>query len=208
MERTRCTEALMDCTLTARIVAIGASGSQGLEDLRNLLAIWPVTMNAVIAAVLHRPCDQQSFLREVLQKKSRVPIAVAGDGDPLYRGVCYIGKPDRPITVGAGRRAVLLDGAGNRFRNRTIGLLFKSVAHEAGAAAVGVILSGALDDGSRGLAAMHDVGGTTMVLDPDDKPRGMQRNAIDYDGPISFVGNLPELARALSSLATADTVAR
>ncbi|MFL9944136.1 chemotaxis protein CheB [Paraburkholderia graminis] len=198
----------MDCTLTARIVAIGASGSQGLEDLRNLLAIWPVEMNAVIVVVLHRPSDQQSFLSEVLQKRSRVPVVVADDGNPLHRGVCYMGKPNRPITLGSGRRAVLVDGAGNRFRNRTIDLLFKSVAHEAGAAAVGVILSGALDDGSRGLAAIHDAGGITMVLDPDDKPRGMQRNAIDYDGPISFVGNLPELARALSSLATADTVAR
>ncbi|MFM0038520.1 chemotaxis protein CheB [Paraburkholderia strydomiana] len=194
----------MDSFLTARTVAIGASGSEGFTDLKDLLAIWPPAMNAVIVAVLHRPSDRQSFLREVLQRTSRVPVVVAENGDRLCRGVCYIGKPDQPITVGPGRHALLLDGKGDRFRNRTIDLLFRSVAHDARAAAVGVVLSGALDDGSRGLAAIREAGGITMVLDPHDKPRGMQRNAIDYDGPISFVGNLPALAWALSRLTMTD----
>lgn len=93
--------------------------------------------------------------------------------------------------------AFLVEGADNRLRNRTVDTLFDSVALHAGKRAVGIVLSGSLDDGSRGLAAIHAAGGLTMVLDPAHKPVGMQQNAIDYDGPISFIGNGLAIAAAL-----------
>jgi two-component system chemotaxis response regulator CheB len=62
---------------------------------------------------------------------------------------------------------------------------------------IGVILSGSLDDGSRGLAAIHEARGPTMVLDPGTKPRGMQQDAIDFDGPINFVGTSKEIAKMI-----------
>jgi two-component system chemotaxis response regulator CheB len=65
---------------------------------------------------------------------------------------------------------------------------------------VGIVLSGSLDDGSRGLAAIHDVGGLTIVLDPKSKSRGMQQTAIDFDGPITFGGSAPEIAQVLGGL--------
>jgi chemotaxis response regulator CheB len=56
---------------------------------------------------------------------------------------------------------------------------------------IGVVLSGSLDDGSRGLAAIHDAGGMTMVLTPARPPQqGMPENAISYDGPIDLIGDL------------------
>ena len=61
-----------------------------------------------------------------------------------------------------------------------------------------VVLSGSLADGSRGLAAIHAAGGLTMVLDPGNKPRGMQQNAIDYDGSISLIGSPEEIAASIN----------
>jgi len=49
------------------------------------------------------------------------------------------------------------------------------------------------------LAAIHAAGGLTMVLDPAHKPIGMQQNAIDFDGPINFIGNSSEIAAALEN---------
>jgi chemotaxis response regulator CheB len=65
---------------------------------------------------------------------------------------------------------------------------------------IGVVLSGSLDDGSRGLAAIHKARGLTMVLDPGHKPRGMQQNAIDFDGPISFIGTAREIAATIDGV--------
>jgi two-component system, chemotaxis family, protein-glutamate methylesterase/glutaminase len=80
-------------------------------------------------------------------------------------------------------RLPLVNGEGHTFRNRTVDLLFESIAQIAGRKAIGIIVSGALSDGSKGLAAIHHAGGITMVLAPGDKPRGMQQNAIDFDAP-------------------------
>jgi two-component system chemotaxis response regulator CheB len=73
----------------------------------------------------------------------------------------------------------LLDDPINRYRNRTIDALFRSVAAHAGSRMVGVVLSGSLDDGSRGLAAIKAAGGTTMVLTPHwSGGKGMPENAV------------------------------
>jgi two-component system chemotaxis response regulator CheB len=62
----------------------------------------------------------------------------------------------------------------------------------------GVVLSGSLDDGSRGLAAVHHGGGVTMVLTPQPAPEGgMPGNAAAYDGPIDVTGTPRQIADAI-----------
>ena len=65
-----------------------------------------------------------------------------------------------------------------------------------------MILSGALDDGSSGLAAIHHAGGLTMVLTPAEyaETGGMPRNAIDYDGPIDLMGSITQIAEEIIRL--------
>lgn len=71
----------------------------------------------------------------------------------------------------------------------------------AGPRMTGVVLSGSLDDGSRGLAAIHHAGGTTMVLDPDGSAfPGTPRNAMSFDGPVSLVGTATEIAAGIGRL--------
>jgi chemotaxis response regulator CheB len=89
----------------------------------------------------------------------------------------------------------LLDDPTNGYRNRTIDALFRSVAAHAGSEMIGVVLSGSLDDGSRGLAAIKAAGGTSMVLTPNRRGRkGMPENAINYDGPIDKIGTPEQIA--------------
>ena len=65
---------------------------------------------------------------------------------------------------------------------------------------MGVVLSGALDDGARGLAAIHAAGGVTMVVTPnrDGRRCGMPENAIGYDGPIDVIGSPSAIAREIT----------
>jgi two-component system chemotaxis response regulator CheB len=92
----------------------------------------------------------------------------------------------------------LINDPERQYGNRTVDLLFQSVATHGGGRIVGVILSGSLDDGSRGLAAIHHSGGLTMVLSPDaSHRRGMPENAIAYNGPIDVIGDARRIAVAI-----------
>ena len=181
-------------------VAIGASGSEGLQDIKGLLQSFPKSFAAIVLVVLHRPSDKISFLREVLARGCPMPVVVAEDAETLLPGTCYIGEPDGHLTLVDAHLAHLVAGHGHVLRNRTVDVLFVSLAAHAGTRVIGVVLSGALDAGSRGLAASHKAGGLTLVLDPKHKAKGMQQNAIDYDGPISFIGSAGEIAHAIISV--------
>ena len=181
-------------------VAVGASGSQGLKDIKCLLSRLPSDLQAVLLIVLHRPFDRVSYLREVLNWQSGIPIHIAEDGVRLQAGHGYIGEPDAHLALAANSLGDLVADPKNLQRNRTVDVLFRSVAAHARNRFIGVVLSGALDDGSRGLAAIHEAGGVTMVLTPEDAPRrGMPENAIDYDGPISFIGDAEAIAADITA---------
>src|SRR5215210_1508051 len=177
------------------IVAIGASGSQGLKDIERLLGRLPPDLPAVVLIVLHRPFDRVSNLRDVLNRHSAIPIHIAQDGERLRNGHGYIGEPDAHLAMAANNLGDLIADPHNLHRNRTVDALFRSVAAHAHERFIGIVLSGSLDNGSRGLAAIHEAGGVTMVLTPQDPPRqGMPENAISYDGPIDFIGTPEAIA--------------
>jgi len=181
-------------------IAIGASGGEGLDDIGDLLCLLAKPVQAVVMVVLHRPSDRISHLQKVLSRRCHMQVVVASEADSLVDGICYIGEPDGHLTLVAHHLASLVPGGGDRLRNRSIDTLFNSLAVYAGRKAIGIILSGALDDGSRGLAAIHAAQGLTMVLDPGHKPRGMQQNAIDYDGPIGFIGTARNIAERVDQV--------
>jgi chemotaxis response regulator CheB len=176
-------------------VAIGASGSEGLSDLGDLLAALPAGLPAVVLAVLHRPSDRISHLREVLARRSALPVVIPDEDQEFRVGCCYIGEPAAHLSLAARSRVRFIAGAHDKYRNRTVDLLFTSVAAHARGRAIGVVLRGSLSDGSRGLAAIHFAGGITMVVGSSGTPtRGMPSNATDYDGPIDFTGSIADIA--------------
>jgi two-component system chemotaxis response regulator CheB len=176
------------------VVAIGASGAEGLDDIIALLCALSKPVPAIVMVVLHRPSEMISHLRAILDRACGMPVIIAAEAENLVQGTCYIGEPGGHLTLVTRHAAHLVAGANERLRNRSVDTLFISVAEYAGSRAVGIVLSGSLDDGSRGLAAIHAAGGLSMVLDPGFKPRGMQQNAIEFDGPIDLVGTAWEIA--------------
>jgi two-component system chemotaxis response regulator CheB len=179
-------------------VAIGASGGDGLDDIRSILRELPPSLNAVVLIVLHRLWDKPSHLAAVLGRAAHMPVSVAMDGDRFTPGIAYIGEPADHLTLVANSFGRLVDDPDRTHRNRTVDLLFRSVAAHGGSRIIGVVLSGSLDDGSRGLAAINEIGGLTMVVTPTRPPEhGMPENAIAYDGPIDVIGSPFEIAQAI-----------
>ncbi|RYB03335.1 chemotaxis protein CheB [Lichenibacterium ramalinae] len=184
------------------IVAVGASGDDGLRDIKALLRALGPDPDAVVMVVLHRLFDRPSHLRAVLQAGTDMAVIVAGSPEKLRPGCCYIGEPASHLTLLAASYGDVVADAARQHRNRTVDLLFKSVARHAGPRAIGVVLSGALDDGSRGIEAIHHAGGLTMVLLRSVAHAGMPENAIAYDGPIDCIGSRDRIAEAITAAIT------
>jgi two-component system chemotaxis response regulator CheB len=180
-------------------VAIGASGAQGLRDISQLLNALPKELNAVVTVVLHRPWEKPSNLRAILAAASHMPVFVVSDGESLKPGVVYIGEPSEHLTLFSKSLGEITADPNRDYTNRTVDLLFDSVAKYAGERAIGVVLSGSLDDGARGLAAIHRSGGLTMVLTGTLNESGMPENAASYDGPVDVTGSPVVIAQAILS---------
>ncbi|MEX1236063.1 MAG: chemotaxis protein CheB [Roseovarius sp.] len=186
------------------VIAIGASGAAGLNDLRGLLAEWQ-NLNAIVMIVLHRPWTGVSYLRQVLQLSSHMPVHVAGQGQQLRPGCVYIGEPSNHLILLSSSIGGLTDDPRRFYGNRTIDLLFQSVATIGGHRTIGVVLSGSLDDGTRGLAEIHDAGGWTMIINPAGQPwPSMPESASSYHGPINVIGDVPVIAREIEKILATD----
>ncbi len=180
------------------IVAIGASAG-GLPAIRTLLELLPSGLPASVLVVLHRSIEHKSSLREVFASKSRLRIVIPHEGESLKHGICYIGDPDKHLTVGPHCRFRLVHD--HFYRAHNIDLLFSSLALHAGSRTIGVILSGLLKDGSFGLQAIKEAGGVALVQSPIEAAcRDMPLNAIEYDGPVDLVARIDSLAAEISRL--------
>ena len=189
-----------------KIVAVGASGSQGLRDLYEFLEAVSEGTPATILVVLHRQFHEGSALREVLQKRSGIPVSIVNGSETIEPGHCYIGHPARHlIMTGTGQLGLVEDRAA-AYRNATVDLLFGSVAEHASDAATGIVLSGSLSDGSKGLAAIKAAGGATMARQPCDTFQSdMARNAIRMAGPLDQVRTPQGLADYLGQTTTLNS---
>ncbi|WP_304618889.1 chemotaxis protein CheB [Paracoccus sediminilitoris] len=180
------------------MIAVGASSAEGLRNLCELLGEWP-ELEATVLIVLHRPWDAVTHLREILQRHSRMPVCIADQGQDLRSGCVYIGEPAKHLTMISSLHGALTFDPMQLHRNRTVDLLFHSLAKYGAPHIIGIVLQGSLDDGARGLAAIHDAGGCTMVITPAGFPDGMPNNAIGYDGPIDVIGSIKTIARAVEA---------
>jgi two-component system chemotaxis response regulator CheB len=184
-------------------VAIGASGSDGLREIGELLQSLGEDLPAVVMVVLHRPFHQPSNLRAVLGRKAAMPVLVAEEGEKLRPGRCYIGRPAAHLTLLEQSFGAVTPDPERAHRNRTVDLLFESVGRFGRERAIGVVLSRSLDDGARGLSGIQRAGGTTMVIDRASPGNpGMPEHARALDGPVDRVGTITQIATAIRALVT------
>lgn len=159
------------------IITIGASAG-GLKPLRDILSGLPVGFPASLFVVLHLSPQSPSELAGILDRSSRLPVKWAEDEEAVQPGVVYVAPADRHLLLNDGQMRVLF-GARESGARPSIDMLFRSAAVAYRSRVVGVILSGTLDDGARGLLAIKRCEGTAVVLDPKvaAEPE-MPRNAL------------------------------
>jgi two-component system chemotaxis response regulator CheB len=148
------------------VVAIGASAG-GVEALSRLAAGLPADLPYAYLIVLHVPPGAPSVLARIVNRSGPLPAVAAEDGAALKPGHIYVGVPDRHVLV-ADHRVMLSQRPTENGHRPAINALFRSVAVAFGPRAVGVLLSGVLDDGVLGLAAIRSRGGTAIGQSPED----------------------------------------
>jgi two-component system chemotaxis response regulator CheB len=166
------------------VVVIGASGG-GVEALTRLVAALPDDLRAAIFIVLHVNPDSPSFLPAILNRAGRLPVAHAVEGEPIRLGRVYVAPPGQQMYVHRGRISVKR-GPPENLHRPAVDPLFRTAAHHYGRRVIGIVLTGVLDDGSAGLAAVKRGGGVAIVQDPNDAAfsampaNAMERAAVDY----------------------------
>jgi two-component system, chemotaxis family, protein-glutamate methylesterase/glutaminase len=161
------------------VIVIGASAG-GVPALEVVLAALPGDLDAAVFIALHLRPGIRSQLPEVLQRRSALLVAQAEQGEPIHHGRVYVARPDHHLIVEEDSVRNTRGPRENRARP-SIDALFRSAAFAHGSRAIGVILSGALDDGTAGLWAIKDRGGRAVVQDPDDAEHdSMPRHALQY----------------------------
>lgn len=191
------------------IVVVGASAG-GMSALEKLVAGLPKDFPAAMFVVWHLPPGVRSVLPRMLMRAGPVPARNAEDGDRIEPGRIYIAPNGHHMLLEKGYIRVTRGPKENRFRP-AIDPLFRSAAYIYGPRAVGVVLTGALDDGTSGLWAIKLRSGTAIVQDPEDaQHRSMPLNAlynvdVDYKLPVAEIG--PLLGRLVRESAGAEPAA-
>jgi two-component system chemotaxis response regulator CheB len=186
------------------LIVIGASAG-GVGALRRLAAGLPADIGAPLCVVQHIG-RHHSELPKLLARAGPLPAAHAEDGEPLADGRIYIAPPDCHLLIANGC-ARLSHGPRENFARPAIDPLFRSAAEAYGPRAIGVILSGRLNDGTAGLYEIKRRGGVAVVQTPDDAEYAdMPASALAHVA-IDHSAALTELPALLARLA-AETAAK
>jgi two-component system, chemotaxis family, protein-glutamate methylesterase/glutaminase len=161
-------------------VVIGASAG-GVAALLELAAALPKDLQAVVGMVLHVG-SRPSVLPELLTARGGMTAIHPQDGQPLVPGTIYVAPPDLHM-VFTSDQVRLSRAARENHARPAIDPLFRSTALAWRERAVGVVLTGELDDGTAGLAAIKQCGGTAIVQDP--------ATAVQPSMPASALQNVP-----------------
>jgi two-component system chemotaxis response regulator CheB len=149
----------------APIIVVGASAG-GLSPLQQILGELPAELAVIICVVVHIPPWRGSSLARMLSADGRAVVEPMNH-QALQPGRVYVAPPDHHLMVEHGH-AVLWHGPKENAHRPSVNALFRSAAIAYGSRAIGIVLSGALEDGATGLWWIKKHGGIVVVQDPKD----------------------------------------
>ncbi|CAN5886184.1 hypothetical protein BH10ACT9_BH10ACT9_28180 [soil metagenome] len=164
-----------------------------------LVAGLPRDFALAVVVVLHLSSDAPKLLADIINRSGPLPAVTVTHPEVLRPAHIYVAPPGHHLVV-AGHRALLSDGPAEHGHRPSINVLFRSVAVDYRENAVGVLLSGMLDDGVAGLATIKGCGGITVVQRPDEALYpDMPRNALAA-GVADHVAAATEIGTLLAAL--------
>lgn len=179
-------------------IVVGASAG-GVQALSALVAGLSRELPAAVLIVLHIPSDVPSLLPDILARDSRLEVAHAINGEKIRHGKIYVAPPDNHLLI-EDSHLKLVRGPKENLHRPSIDALFRSVARWAGPRAIGVVLTGARDDGKTGMRAIKQRGGIAIVQDPHEAPFPSMPMSVMQDIKVDYSPLLREIAPLLYKL--------
>jgi two-component system, chemotaxis family, protein-glutamate methylesterase/glutaminase len=172
-----------------------------VQALSEVLPALPAGSRTAVFVVLHLPRDRPSLLVEVFSRKCALAVREAQDKEPVVPGTVYFAPANYHLLIDEGPQLALSADELVHHSRPSIDVLFESAAEIYRERLLGVILTGASEDGAAGLAAVHDAGGITVIQEPQSAQSSlmvlsaMQRRSPDMVLPLA------EIARLFAGLA-------
>ncbi len=185
------------------MVVVGASAG-GVEALTKLVRSLPRGYAGTLFVVLHIAPEGASVLDQILERAGALPADTAKDGDVPKPGHIYVAPPNFHLLLNDQGRMALSGGPKENGHRPAVDTLFRSAAAVYGPRCVGVVMSGARDDGTAGLHAVKAAGGTAIVQDPTEAlAASMPLGAIEHVA-VDAVRPVEEIAALLVELASVE----
>src|SRR5688500_10953683 len=138
-----------------------------VDALTALTSRLPHDINAALFVVVHIPPNSASSLPQILTRAGQLKAIHPVGRAPIERGVIYVAPPDRHLFVGR-HHVIAAVGPPENGHRPAVNALFRTAAESWRKRVIGVVLSGNLDDGTTGLAAIKSRGGAALVQSPDE----------------------------------------
>lgn len=178
------------------IVVIGGSAGS-IGPIKTILSQLPADLPAAVVIVVHVPSNSRGIYASIASMGGGLPIKVAEDGDTIELGQTYIAPPNHHLLI-TGKQLRLGNGPRENLVRPAIDPLFRSAAIQYGPRAIGVVLSGMLNDGAAGLSAIKQCGGIALVQAPRDASASEMPLAALEATPVDLSAAAPDLAPAIS----------
>jgi two-component system chemotaxis response regulator CheB len=177
-------------------IVIGAS-SGGVEVLRRLVADLPADLPSAVFIVMHMGI--RSHLAEILNGASALPVRAAESGAAIMPGTVYVARPGKHLLL-HDDHILLRQGPRENMARPAIDPLFRTAAVSRAGRVIGVVLSGALNDGTAGLRAIKRCGGLAVVQDPADATVAVMPESALKHVAVDHVARADQLGSLLARL--------
>ena len=181
-------------------VAVVIGGSAGsLEVVRMIVRALPASLESPLVIVIHLPAHS-SGLADLFGSDTALQVKQAEDKEPILPGTIYIAPPSYHLLIESHRSFALSADPPVHFSRPAIDVLFETACDVYGANLIGILLSGASEDGAAGLQEIHAAGGITIVQAPRSAESSIMPAAALARFEPTYIWSPAEIAAGLSRL--------
>jgi len=186
-----------------KVVVIGSSAG-GMDALRILLAALPRTFALPILIVQHLSATSDSFLANYLNTQCQLRVKEADEKEKIFHGTVYLAPPNYHLLVEDDETLSLSVEEKVNYARPSIDVLFESAAYAFGKGVIGIVLTGANTDGSRGLSIIKQFGGLAIVQDPDGASVDTMPRAAIAATKVDYILSLEKISDLLMEITSGN----
>ncbi len=182
-----------------KAIVIGSSAG-GLNELKRILSVLPDKFNIPIIIVQHVSPHSDNYITEYLNKLCKIKVKEADEKEKIKRGTIYFAPPNFHLLIEEDKTLSLSVESKVNFARPSIDVLFESAAFAYGSALIGIILTGANNDGALGLKKIKEYGGLTIVQDPKTSEVDIMPLSAIEATKVDHIFSLQKIGKFLGSL--------